>query len=1100
MQKEYKSDQRKVLHYLHDNLIGPRDGEYEKLENVNPVDLYLMGMIHPVEGSDEEVTPDSSEDREEIVYQKKPASLGLSFYIEGDGHFEMNISCAQYIETDIIDSEKLKSLIAKVKKSEDEQSEGTLKELNRILDEITKDELANSKHIDQIIQIDNLLGDSSKKKNYIKKVWQRTPYKISQNISRSNKNMDNPKFFNDKVRVNILWRPYNEGFLVTVTMINNIKKANNYIEEQLFQSNIEIIANSSRILPYPADYNLSYDEEEEELALRYRNEKTYAIGHACAVKWNIENKLVTSIKTQFLPSVNVKDVTTELEEDIDDTVLKLQFLSDDSLEENTLKPLLIDFIKEYEIWAQGEYKKDVPDKSKEAKKRILLNINEAIIRMKRGVNTITQDKTVFDAFKLANLAMLMQMIHGSKSFSKIKDKDAEEYKRPVYTSEKYSDYAWRPFQLAFLLLTIESIVNKESEDRKLVDLIWFPTGGGKTEAYLVISAFELFYRRMKYGEKGAGTAVIKRYTLRLLTAQQFQRASALICACELIRKKNVKLLGTKSYSIGLWVGNASSPNKFSSNTVGREGAFQLYEKTLNDQIPENPFQVEKCPWCGTRIIPRTQRKDPKHYGIKADPGSFSFFCPTSSCEFHDYLPLNVVDEALYDNPPSFLIGTIDKFATLAWNHRPSRFFGVEGTLPPSLIIQDELHLISGPLGTVAGIYEAAIDTILKKLGARPKIIAATATIRRAHDQIEKLFALKANIFPPVGIDADNSYFARVDPKNVGRLYIGVMGQSSTQTTSIVNVGTVLAEAPATIKLLPETKDAYWTQVIYHNSNKELGKTITMSSDDIPNRIKFITKDEDKMRNNLNVVELSGNKKGNELTSILEQMKLTIDKEPDDVIDILPCTNIISVGVDVSRLGLMMMHGQPKTTSEYIQASSRVGRGEVPGIVVMVYPSSNPRNRSHYESFLPYHRALYRHVEPTSVTPYAAPARDRALHAALVIVMRHANNLGENRDACRFDPNKPITKDLINMLIERMQSADDTEKDGIQFDMELKISDWVSKINEHREKLFYDNSKIGTNYRTLLSSFQDSIPEGWPTLTSMRGVDAEIEIIIDGEKL
>ncbi len=1097
MQEIYKEDQQKMLGYLQDLLVGPRDGDTEILDIVNPVDLYLMGMIHPIERTEEDMVDD--DDKDENLFQNKPPSLGLSFYMEGDGSFSYTCSCAQYVKTNVVDEDTLGSMLQEVKNSKKKDAKKILAELKDIENALSD---PNSEKVDlgRLQDIHRGLKRGKKNERISKEVWQRIPYVEKNDINKPTNNNIDIHLFDKKVRLNVIWRSFREGYLITFTMINDMKKSKNYIENQLFQSKIEVSpSSSSTISPYPGDYDLSYDQEEEELSLIYRDERTYAVGHSCAATWKEQDEMIISIATEFLPSVSVRPVTTKLEGEIDDTVLSLQYLSADTLTKRELEKSLEVFIEDYAKWALKQEQKDIGGKSQEAKKRILSRIDITLERMKKGIHTIVEDDMVFRGFKLSNLAMLMQMIHG-KEFSSIKDMNEVKFNRPKYGSKKYNGYSWRPFQLAFVLLTIESVANKESDDRDVVDLIWFPTGGGKTEAYLAVSAFELFYRRMKFGEKGAGTVIIKRYTLRLLTAQQFQRASTLICACEVMRREDEGLLGTEPFSIGLWVGGDSSPNRFS--TENGKGSLELYQETLEEQEPKNRFQVQKCPWCGTRLIPRRQQDGKEHYGIRATERSFSFYCPTDSCDFHGHLPMNVVDEALYMFPPSFIIGTIDKFARLAWDSRPGVFFGVgQDTLPPSLIIQDELHLISGPLGTIAGLYEAAIDTVLSTLDARPKMIAATATIRRADEQIQRLFAAEANIFPPIGVDAGDSYFARVDKTASGRLYIGVMSQSGTQTSAIVDVGAVLAEAPKELHLSENAKDAYWTQVIYHNSKKELSKTNTMASDDIPNRLKFITKDESKMREEpLKVVELSGNQTGDEMTTILEKMAITVNSDPDDVIDILPCTNVISVGVDVSRLGLMMMHGQPKTTSEYIQASSRVGRDVVPGIVVTVYPSANPRNRSHYENFIPYHRALYRYVEPTSVTPYAAPARDRALHAALVILMRHAGDIGEEKDVCLFKPEQEKTQKLIEKLIERMQLADPTEAKGIDSDMRLRITEWTNKIEEHGERLRYNNRMAGNQFGTLLSSFEETRPDGWPTLHSMRGVDAEIEIVIDGERL
>jgi len=1039
------NDQQKIYDYLNSQFIGPIDGNQERIEykRSSPVDLYMMGTIYPIPIDQSEINntlddeSDVSDDEIKAAIQVKPSSFGVSFYLSGQGEFLCNISCAQYIKTKV---------------------------------------------------------DSDSNKDNI--VWQRFPYTSTKKIRKSDKEKI---IFNNKVRLDIIWRNYQDGFIVTITMINNMEKSKLYGEDILFQSKLEINPLAGKILPYPEQSNLSHDTEEEELSLMYRGRKTYAVGHSCSVNWNFKdgsnsNSEIKTIFSDFLPKVIVRPVTTVLEELQNTRAMNLQFLSNDNLTSNDLDEELIWFIDQYEIWAKNERNKDIDNKSEEAKLRILQRIDDSIVRMKTGVDILVNDDKVLKAFKLANLSMLIQMVHSEKIFRTL-EKDEEDYIEPDYFSLNYSSYSWRPFQLAFILLVLESIVNEKSDDRNIVDLIWFPTGGGKTEAYLAVAAFELMYRRIKFGAKGAGTTVIKRYTLRLLTSQQFQRAATLICACESIRRKDVSLLGEGQFTIGLWVGQDLSPNRF----TGPAGSKALFTQMMGEQEPVNRFQLYKCPWCGTRIVPSSYQDDSKFYGVRADETSFSFYCPTITCDFNNELPVNTVDEALYKHPPSFLIGTVDKFARLAWVERANVLFGIgRKTLPPSLIIQDELHLISGPLGSITAIYEAAIDTILKSLNAKPKIIAATATIRRADDQVKRLFGSAVNIFPPSGLDAEDSYFSRIDNNSPGRMFIGVMGQSKTQISTMVNVTAALAQAPVQLILDEDSKDSYWTQVVYCNSKKELGKTGSMSSDDIPDRIKFISPDEDNMREINNVVELSGDKKGNELTLILEQMNQTVTHNPNHVIDIMPCTSIISVGVDVSRLGLMVMHGQPKTTAEYIQATSRVGRSKTPGIIVTVFPAGNPRNRSHYENFVPYHDSLYRYVEPTSITPYAEPARDRALHAALVVTLRHAGGIGKNDEAHLFDINDKKIYKLIQALTKRMQLADDSESEEIKKDMDAKVKEWIDKINETGGALLYSNERAGNQFGTLLSKFEDRKSNGWRTLNSMRGVDANLSILVNGE--
>ncbi|MGL5335376.1 MAG: helicase-related protein, partial [Enterovibrio sp.] len=472
-----------------------------------------------------------------------------------------------------------------------------------------------------------------------------------------------------------------------------------------------------------------------------------------------------------------------------------------------------------------------------AQKRVIARLRNAAGRMQKGIELLRRNSIAMFAFRLANKAMLMQMIHSGKDFAgKPKARDWG-YTSPDYFSEEaIKKFKWRPFQLAYQLLILESMVpdpdtNQLSPSHNDVDLLWFPTGGGKTEAYLAIAAWEMIYRRLVQGAKGGGTAVIKRYTLRLLTSQQFQRAGSLICALETLRKENSDL-GEEPFSLGLWAGGDSTPNDFNS-------ANEKFKIAREDQKPENSFQLQNCPWCGTKIMPTEHDEDNLAYGIRSNPFSFEFFCPSQSCAFHQKLPIQVIDQALYEAPPTLLIGTVDKFARLTWKAEAASFFGDKKTLPPSLIIQDELHLISGPLGTIAGIYEAGFDTIMEVLGSKPKVIAATATIRAAQQQSIRLFGRDVNIFPPSGIDEADSFFSKEEKDKPGRLYVGIMPSGHTGQTSLVQSCAAALQAPIELGFKGDILDSYWTLPVYHNSRRELGKTMTLARDDVPERIKVI---------------------------------------------------------------------------------------------------------------------------------------------------------------------------------------------------------------------------------------------------------------------
>jgi hypothetical protein len=1061
--------QKMFSDYIETQLIGPALGEFEKIED-RPDKRYLMGMLFPrdtdteqsfsEEEEGEAATDSSTVDDSPLrhAFQKLPASIGMSFYVEGSGDLNIEIYGSKYTKP-------------------------------------SKEDLENNKRIKWV-----RCPIASKEE----------PFLVRKSYDSKNNSQKN-SVLNDSAELHVLWRVTKKGFLITVTLINDAQAKSDsrmVVEDCLFQVGMMCRPIKGRLIRYPGISHFNFDEEDQELSLQYRNTVAYGIGHGCSVEWTQKTKSgPDTISTSFLPRHEVKHATTQLDSENKEAsgkILQLQYLMNEKRHSGKLKSELNQFLDGYKEWIKIISDKTVEHCHIDAKKRVVERLIESEQRMRSGINCIVENRLVYKSFCLANRAMLMQMVHSRDDYGgKIKNR-GNHFIEPDYDSEKFAGYSWRPFQLAFFLLVVRSMVDKDCDERKYMDLIWFPTGGGKTEAYLALAAFEIFRRRLENGEEGLGTAVIKRYTLRLLTTQQFQRASTLICACEALRKIEANDLLGEPFTLGLWVGGENSPNHFTTNKETGKGSLELYETMRNADKPENEFQLQKCPWCGTRIVPEYIKEDDGYYGITATETTFKFFCPSQNCPFHNRIPVSVVDEDLFQSPPTMLIGTIDKFARLAWDNRAKVFFGAKsrGILPPSLIIQDELHLISGPLGTIAGIYESAIDTLIECCGAPAKIIAATATIRRADDQVKKLYAREVRIFPSPGIDSDDSYFSREDKSRPGRLYMGVMGQGHTPLTALVHLSGALNQAMFDAGIDKNITDHWWTQAIYHNSRRELGKTMTLARDDIPSRSEVIARDGSKIRNRVNVEELSSNIKGKKIPELLEQLE-EVEYPNKDAIDILPCTNMISVGVDIKRLGLMVVNGQPKTTSEYIQATSRVGRDpkRAPGVIVTLYSGTKPRDRSHYENFTGYHQELYRAVEPTSVTPFAPPARDRALHAALIILMRFAGSIGENEDAGKFNMDDQTISNLVLRLKERMSLAEPSVKNEIQKSVDELCEEWRATIEEakrNNKRLQYDSSKAGRQFRALMCFFNQESDGKWPTLNSMRNVDQESRIRIKGE--
>jgi hypothetical protein len=493
--------------------------------------------------------------------------------------------------------------------------------------------------------------------------------------------------------------------------------------------------------------------------------------------------------------------------------------------------------------------------------------------------------------------------------------------------------------------------------------------------------------------------------------------------------------------------------------IRHDEAARKYQQLL-DGGRENPFIMLNCPWCGAQMGPVEfgRSNQVKGYRQRSNPKRVEFCCDDPDCDFRDGLPLHVVDEAIYTERPTLLIGTVDKFALLPWYPEARSLFGLNTdgqSSPPDLVIQDELHLISGPLGSMVGHYETAIDALCtreqdgKKISA--KIIASTATICRAGEQVQSLYDREVFLFPPQGLKAGESFFAHEDVQALGRLYVGVFASalSSHVTAQIRVMSALLQSVKSVAEGTPEKLDPYWTLMAYFNSLRELGHAATLIRADITDylnamwdRLEIRPDADTDPRRFINADrELTSRVQSSEIPEVLQQLFVRWDGTKDSrPIDVCLATNMIQVGLDVPRLGLMTVVGQPKTTSEYIQATSRVGRSH-PGLVVTVYNPSKPRDRSHFEHFRSYHETIYRWVEPTSVTPFAVPVRDRALHALAVTLVRY---LGTNEARAWPQPWPPVG-DLVPRVTEliaaRVRGIDPQEEDAARSQLNEIFSDW-----------------------------------------------------------
>lgn len=851
----------------------------------------------------------------------------------------------------------------------------------------------------------------------------------------------------------------------------------------LFQASLAVMARKgTQLVPRPSRRS----KEDLDLQLIYRDRREYAVGHTCSARWDTgDGDRVNRVETTWVPSLELKAVSPLGHAscaNLQNKTLSARFLAEadvaaviDALQK--LPSNYLDWLNDIELRELA----GIPANLQEQARLHFREARDAVDQMRRTIQLLANDPIAFESFQLANAAMQRQL----------------EWRE----GDPAKTLAWRPFQLAFQLLVIESLAQPGGDGRDIMDLLWFPTGGGKTEAYLGLVAFSLFHRRLRHPgapDTGAGVAVLMRYTLRLLTIDQFQRSARLILSCEFERRRRRDgSLGSKPFSIGLWVGGAASPNRY------KEAA-----KKVNDRDDPTPRQLESCPCCGSDLSWRAN----------ADEQRIDCHCRNSSCELASegsLLPIHTVDDQIYAVLPSLIIGTIDKFAQLTFNPCEAHdFFGLgRKNDPPDLVIQDELHLISGPLGSIAGLFEVALDELgtrrndAGQVVHRPKIIGSTATIKRARTQVRALFDRQTRQFPPAILRDDDSFFIRpaTDEEQPGRIYAAVTTAGRSPKFALQAVyGSLLLSGEAIQEDDPKVRDPYWTLLGYFNALRELGASLVMLSDDVPaSMLSYaVARNEEvptktyglsNTRRKVGEIEELTSRKGQlELRETLDHLKGTSYPKPD-AFDAVLATNMISVGVDVDRLGLMVVFAQPKQTAEYIQATSRVGRKH-PGLILTVYKNSFARDRSHYETFESWNRALYRDVEPTSVTPFAARCRERIIPAAVVILaMSRLPDLAKSLRLTAKD-RASVEEFVTSVLRNRVQAVDPDEAQRTVQDVVAFLDQWETKTtnvtpkylrkdNKYMDSLLVSHEKIA-ELRAIQAGHQGLI--GAPN--SMRDVE------------
>lgn len=1131
---------QKILEAVRRDLIGPSSANEEL--NELPTSSYITGLLYP---ADTAVTEDENyfdveftekkfdsdgETMEAGIFEEeepedrfiggfqKPSSVGVSFYISDEvskinAYINWGRYYAEKVQGEIID--------------------GTLEED----------------------------AENKKKKKHTVYIREQMQDVVEIDLNDGKRSKQIPLESNGKVYIYVMKMQLDNGYkMVSVYLHNNDKSYGDEKEYEKIMFQVEMLIADDMMSPiFVPEYICRKVELEDEYY--YKGRPVYARGRGCAAMWELSTNEInaTAVKTSFIPEYEIPSVSAQIEDMPEYAFSMLQMGSPKKKDEIIGNLRLLTSM--YGSWITEILVNDASMEDcgfRVTGQEIINKCNDANRRMNAGIELIENNEKAYQAFVFMNQAMYLQ--RSITSFSKEYGNDTpcnlRDFMRDVPEKGRKKDHSeWRPFQIAFVLLNLCGIVDGESLERDIVDLLYFPTGGGKTEAYLGLIAFTIAYRRLTAAEeteyeKDGGVTVFLRYTLRLLTTQQRDRLMRLIVAMEQLRVKNEELYGHERITIGFWVGGNVTPNRFSD-----------YSDT--DQFKKKEFlrkltkQIIKCPYCGKPI----SRED---YVVSEKGKNVKIHCSDAFCMFSKStgrtIPIYLVDEEIYAKCPTVIISTVDKFARLPWTEQVGLLFGktdrycsrcghiaigekhpgrhnadaatgldkastsvCKPFYPPELIIQDELHLITGPLGTIYGGYETVVEEMccIERNGRkiRPKYVVSTATIKNAGEQIKFLYG-RENFtqFPPSGFDIRDSFFIKEVPlpkENVAassddkllemvddgqkpfRQYVGVCASGQSVKTTLIRLYSIILQTALDLSKNPEFEDyidPYYTLVGYFNSIRELGGAVRLLDDDIASRIRVV-------KNKYNspaqrYIGIDGKKEITsripswEIAQVLEKLAVPYDKkrEKQNCYDVVIATNMIAVGMDVDRLGLMTVVGQPKQNSEYIQATSRVGR-QHPGIIFTVYNPYRPRDLSNYENFVGFHSQMHRYVEGTTATPFAARARDRVLHALVVSLLRlKLESMADNAGAsCINDISDEEIKQIKGVILERVKITAPSSYADTEEEIDIFINTWKSISKS--DKLYYFVPAIADDKKRLLTYYGEYYADKEkPTLSSMRDVE------------
>lgn len=901
---------------------------------------------------------------------------------------------------------------------------------------------------------------------------------------------------NWRIYFDIQVRRIGNQYLISCFLVNNSmvlyskshksRKDDKFTIETLFNSGIRVELENANYCPIELDF---FEDD-------YKYDKAqYALSSNCTVNFIPEDN---ALQTNHLPLYEQYRL-------IANDLLAIKFLDLVSEPVKTLELVLGKMKQELGKWKEYGVQKnsELTGKGKEKLLEEIQGFIDEISNFESGINVLRSYPLVCKSFTQMN-----------KAFAK--------------TSKNYT--TWRLFQIVFIVSIIPDIVACDRDvmpdDEKAkthlsdISLLYFPTGGGKTEAFLGVLVFNLFFDR--YRGKRCGVTSILRYPLRLLSVQQVQRLANVLAQAELIRRSDVDIKSTECFSLGYFVGDNNTPNSMSKKEYGR------YRAMTQEQRDENRI-LDICPFCGKQTV-----------HLRADEALLRLvhYCGNSNCKSGGDLPLYIVDTEIYRYLPSAIVSTVDKFALVGCNANFRNILnGAEHKCPehgytskkkcieftcqvnahdfefvdmydpaPTLFIQDELHLIRESLGTYAAHYESFLRYYIKNVSKSKrdtKIIGATATISSYREQVYHLYSRNPVRFPCESPFIDRNFYSYVDKTDLQRQILGYAPYGKAIVNSVVYSLKYMRESvfeyyknPQQILDIPgigisttdearELLKDYWIFLQYNNVKRDAnnvdGAIKTPVNEELKSEgiIPFITR------------AMTGDESFQDVREVLAEVE-----NNDNVYDgtnLITATSMISHGVDADRFNVMFFYGIPGNMAEYIQAYSRTGRKYTSIVVDLIRPTRET-DQSYLKNFISMHKYKDLLVEPVPINKWASKAIDNTLPGIFTALLLTCYD-----PKLQYEPGtlfymenikKSIKDDLLNKNTLKNQlyrAFGCTEDDGTIQDLgnqyKQKINTFIDDVYVQIADRSWSNENIFDGFRLM----------GYRIMNSLRDTDAQLII-------